>query len=297
MKLLVLLSLSCFLPGPWLAADETRGLILVAGQSNAVGFDAYASQLPSDPADAKVLFWWRCGDPPPDEHDSTGAEWTSLRPQPQGKPLSKKSAAAATPPHPDAARQYGNFSRAEGGFGPEIGFARTLVGRESSPLSILKVAFSGTSVAKDWNPAGACYRALVAELKSARDAAEIQGLTLRPRALVWVQGEGDANAEAAPRYQAALGAMLTKLRADLDAPDLVLLLGVNTRLGDGKNPHMPAIIAAQEALAETMPRCAYVDTAGAETLPPSHTHFTAAGTIEIGKRYAAALLAEEAKKE
>ena len=37
----------------------------------------------------------------------------------------------------------------------------------------------------------------------------------------------------------------------------------------------------------------YVDTAGAETLPPSHTHFTAAGTLEIGRRYAEALLALE----
>jgi hypothetical protein len=36
-----------------------------------------------------------------------------------------------------------------------------------------------------------------------------------------------------------------------------------------------------------------VDTAGAETLPPSHTHFTAVGTLEVGRRYAEALLAAE----
>jgi hypothetical protein len=28
-------------------------------------------------------------------------------------------------------------------------------------------------------------------------------------------------------------------------------------------------------------------------LPPSHTHFTAVGTLEIGRRYAEALLAAE----
>jgi drug/metabolite transporter (DMT)-like permease len=39
-----------------------------------------------------------------------------------------------------------------------------------------------------------------------------------------------------------------------------------------------------------------VDTAGAETLPPSHTHFTAAGTLEIGRRYAEALLSFESAK-
>ena len=273
-------------------ADETRDLILVAGQSNAVGYDSPASELPADPVDSKVLLWWRCGDPPPDEHDSVGgATWTTLRPQPLGKPLSKSS------PHPDTARQYGNFARPEGGFGPEIELARTLAEKGSSPLSILKVAFSGTSLAKDWHPDGPCYRALVTELKSARAAASDRGVTLRPRALVWVQGESDANAIDAPLYEAALGTMLAKLRADLDAPRLTLLLGVNTRFGNGENPHTPTIIAAQKSLAEAIPRCAYVDTTGAETLPPSHTHFTAVGTIEVGKRYAETLLAEEMKKQ
>ena len=45
-----------------------------------------------------------------------------------------------------------------------------------------------------------------------------------------------------------------------------------------------------------LPRARYVDTAGAETLPPSHTHFTAAGTLEIGRRYAEALLSLESAK-
>src|SRR6478672_6939671 len=46
-------------------AAETRDLILVAGQSNAVGFDAAPAELPADAADKDILFWWRCGDPLP----------------------------------------------------------------------------------------------------------------------------------------------------------------------------------------------------------------------------------------
>jgi hypothetical protein len=293
---LSLLSLAASLRG-----DGVRDLVVVAGQSNAVGFDAIAPQLPADSVDQTVLFRWRCGDPPPDDHDSRGtAGWTTLAAQPLGKPLSKSSAAAMKPPHSDASRQYGNFAKAEGGFGPEIGFARAMPAKEAVSLAILKVAFSGTSVAKDWGPSltepqGACYRALTAEYRAAVLAAKDEGISLRPRALVWVQGESDANAEAAPRYEENLGAMLEQLRKDLDAPDLILLIGVNTRFGNGKNPHLPAIIAAQKALDARLPHCAYVDTTGAETLPPSHTHFTSAGTLEIGKRYAEALLAEEAK--
>ena len=56
---------------------------------------------------------------------------------------------------------------------------------------------------------------------------------------VWVQGESDANAKDAPAYVANLSAMLQRLRADLNAPDMILLLGVNTRFGNGKNAFMP----------------------------------------------------------
>jgi lysophospholipase L1-like esterase len=116
---------------------------------------------------------------------------------------------------------------------------------------------------------------------------------LRVRALVWVQGESDANAKDAPLYGANLTRMLEKLRADLAAPEMILLLGVNTRFGNGNNQFMPGVIESQKSVAAKLSRTRYVDTDGAETLPPSHTHFTAQGTLEIGRRYAEALLEVE----
>ncbi len=278
---------------PCLSPAETRDLILVAGQSNAVGFDAYAEELPADPRDADTMFWWRVGDPPPDEFDGTSArQWTTLQFQPR------------TPAMPaidgkKVARQYGNFNlKTKGGFGPEIGMIRTLATKESRPVAVIKTAFSGTSVAGDWNAglpgkADACYRAMIDEAKAALAAAKSKDLILRPRAFVWVQGESDANAKDSSVYAANLTKMLQSLRADLGAPDLILLLGVNTRFGNGKNAFMPKVVEAQKEVAATLPRARYVDTAGAETLPPSHTHFTAVGTLEIGRRYAEALLAAE----
>ncbi len=278
-----------------LAHADTRDLILVAGQSNAVGFDAYAEELPADARDAQTLFWWRVGDPPPDAFDGTSArQWTVLQYQPRTPAMSGEAAK-------QTGRQYGNFNtKSKGGFGPEIGMVRTLAAKESRPLAVIKTAFSGTSVAGDWNvnqpgTADACYRAMVDETKAALAAAQAKGITLRPRAFVWVQGESDANAKDAPAYAANLTQMLKRLRADLAAPELILLLGVNTRFGNGKNPHMPTVIAAQQEVAATLPRARYVDTAGAETLPPTHTHFTAAGTLDIGRRYADALLDVEAR--
>lgn len=278
--------------------SATRDLVLIAGQSNAVGFDAYASELPADAADRDVMFWWRVGDPPPDEYDVTsGGKWTHLQPQPRGTPME------TTAPEEKAKspRQYGNFKKPEGGFGPEIGLARELRAREGRPLAVVKAAFSGTALMQDWNPddagpTGACYRALVTETKAAIAAAQAQGITLRLRALVWVQGESDATKTAAPEYAKNLGRLLARLRADLAAPRLVALVGVNTHFGNDKNPYMPVIVAQQRALAGLDPLSHYVDTKGAETLLPSQTHFTAKGTLEIGRRFATTLLGvEEAK--
>lgn len=113
------------------AGEKVVDLILVAGQSNAVGFHTRASELPRDPSDHKVMFWWKCGDPPADEFDSSSnQEWTTLKPQPKGKPKL-----------PKRGMNYGNFACDEGGFGPEIGLARTLLERQPDrPLAIVKVA-------------------------------------------------------------------------------------------------------------------------------------------------------------
>ena len=288
MKLHLLLCALCVLCGSSTAA-ETRDLLLIAGQSNAVGYDAKPADLPADDADKQVMFWFRAGDPPPDEFDVTsGGKWTTLQPQPKGTPMDKTK----------MSRQYGNFSGAAGGFGPEMGFARALFAKEKKPLAVVKAAWSGTGMAQDWNPAdpgpgGSCFRALVAEVKAAIAAAQAQGITLRPRALAWVQGESDANATHAPRYTQALGDMIAALRKELNAPQLIALVAVNTQFGGGKNAFMPKIVEAQQALAAKDPRCAYVDTAGATIA--NGAHWDSAGTLDVGRRFADALLKFEAK--
>lgn len=274
-------------------AAETRDLILVAGQSNAVGYDAQPSELPADVADEDILFWWRTGAPPPDEHDSnSGGKWTHLQPQPQGNPI----------------HEFGNFANPQGGFGPEIGLARALYARGQRRIAIVKAAWSTTAMAWCWNAAdpgngGLCYRALVSETKAAIAAAAAQGITLRLRALVWVQGESDATPTAAPYYEKALADMIAALRNDLDSRQLIVLLAVNTNFGKnpyipqiigGKNPYIAQIIEAQQSLAAKDPRAVYVDTATATTA--NSAHFDSAGTLDIGRRLAQALLKIEANK-
>jgi iduronate 2-sulfatase len=263
-------------------AGNTYDLIILAGQSNAVGFDAKPSELPKDPNDKKVLLWWKIGDPPPDTHDSSSNAWLPLAPQPLGKPAPKKS----------APRQYGNFAQPDGGFGPEMGFARHLLKTDQErKLAILKVAFSGTSIPEDWDPEkrdqkGSCYAALLAEFQRASKAATTKGIVLRPAAFLWIQGESDANAKNAPQYTDNLTALIQSLRTDLKAPKLPALFAVNTRFGLGKNEFMPAIVAAQKEAAKADRLSIYVDTAKATIANPAH--FDTKGTLLVGRQFAEA---------
>jgi hypothetical protein len=254
---------------------EERDLIIVAGQSNAVGYGSPNSKMKVDPTDKETMFWWRCGDPPPDDHDSTsGGKWTHLQAQPRGNPLTKGK------------RQFGNFHDPAGGFGPEIGLARQLHSAGGTPLAVVKVAFSGTGFyRKDWNPGDPCYTALVNEVKMAVTDARKNGIVMKVRALVWVQGESDVGATAA--YAKALKEMIVALRKNLNAPQMIALIGVNTRFNND-GPDMMALVEAQKAVSKTTPRVRYVDTSGA-SIANTH-HFDANGVLEVGKRFADALL-------
>ncbi|NQV22844.1 MAG: hypothetical protein HQ518_00630 [Rhodopirellula sp.] len=263
-------------------------LLIVAGQSNAVGADTDPGEMLTSEADQQIMFWWKCGDPPPDEHDSTsGGKWTHLQAQPLGNP--KK---------PRQGRQYGNFAHPEGGFGPEINFARTLYATENKPLAVIKVAFSGSGLRRDWDhtdagEAGACYRSLISETRAAIEAAKKDGIELHPRAFGWIQGESDANASDSVIYARNLDAMLTALRRELDAPKLAALIAVNTRFLEGRNQFMPAIIEQQKLAAAFDPRFEYVDTSAATIA--NQVHFDSKGTLEVGRLFAESLLNIEKK--
>jgi hypothetical protein len=275
------------------AADNSIDLLIVAGQSNAVGFDTDPAKLDTDDLDASIRFRFRIGDPPPDQHDSISPlnKWSVLSAQPLGQPGPKSES-----------RQYGNFSNPLGGFGPEVSFARRIkrrdlqVGGIKRELAVVKVAFSGTSVADDWDPMGegkrgACYRALVEELRSVQSLIAAEGKTINFRGLAWVQGESDANEKDAPKYAERLKAMFETLRRDINTARLPILVSVNVHFHEGKNKFMPDIIAAQKRVGHELHDCRYVDTSGAGLANP--VHFNTEGTIDVGKRFASALLAIE----
>jgi len=279
MKTLHVCVLSVLLPA--ICQARVVDLIIVAGQSNAVGFHTRASELPEDPRDKNVMFWWRGGDAPANAHDSSfNQEWVPLQAQPKGNP---------------GRRGAGNFGYDEGGFGPEMGFARKLLDEQPNrPLAIVKVAYNATGIGR-WQPGGNLYSTMLAETNLAIEKAKAMGITLRPRALLWCQGETDANRNPdTEAYRNALETMISTLRKDLDAPELIALLGFNTNFGKRWTKRtrprgdVLKIRQAQIQIAESSPYAVWVDDWGCQTV--NQAHFGSEGTLELGKRYAKALL-------
>lgn len=280
----------------WTSADSAVAdnrvvdLYIVAGQSNAVGADTDPTKLPADPRDRDVLFWWKCGDPPADDHDSSsGNAWSTLRVQGLGAPKKPRS---------NQTRQYGNFLGGPGGFGPEIGLARTILSRghdasDASPaIAVLKVAYSGTSVENDWSPAhidepGNCLAALIDQFDLANESAQAKSLTLRPAALLWIQGESDSGPQRATQYASRLTSTIQAIRDAVDAPQMQVRLAVNTKFGSQRNAPMQAIVDSQKLVADQDPHCRYVDTSMATIA--NDAHFDTAGTLLVGKLLADSL--------
>ena len=102
------------------------------------------------------------------------------------------------------------------------------------------------------------------------------------RALVWIQGESDCG-----QGQQRFGEFIRQLRLDLRQTNLLVLAGFNTSF----RGNTAGIVRAQQAVAARDQRVRYVETGGAVLAKPAPTaHFNAAGTLEVGGRFARAYL-------
>jgi hypothetical protein len=111
------------------------------------------------------------------------------------------------------------------------------------------------------------------------------------KAILWHQGESDANPQAAPLYAQRLRALIERFRSDLGAPNVPVLVGELGRFA-GKPwdaPHLKVDSALREVAAE-VPNVVYVSSDGLEDRGDT-LHFSAAAARAFGRRYAEAYLA------
>ncbi|KAG1677610.1 hypothetical protein FOA52_010391 [Chlamydomonas sp. UWO 241] len=185
--------------------------------------------------------------------------------------------------------------------GPEMTFGRALLESGSARrVGFVETAMGGTSLAAWSSPDGPLWRRMVDGTHAAVAAA---GAGRRLQGLLWVQGETDALSEtAAASYRERLSAFITALRSELrpyhaELPVIMALMSTNNR--EAQYPCIREVRKAQIDVAAVTPGIVTVDMGNYEHFwqdmnvgaGPQWTHLTKAGECSMGAGMAAAWLA------
>ncbi|MEI7955710.1 MAG: sialate O-acetylesterase [Verrucomicrobiota bacterium] len=171
-------------------------------------------------------------------------------------------------------------------FGPEVSLGAVLAeGLPGKNVALIKCAEGGTNLLKDWAPGekGKLYEQFIGFVGQALKDLQARGDTCTLRGMAWHQGEGDASLPA-DKYHVLLTEFIQRVRADLNARDLPFVIG---EVYD--NGRRDTVRESQRATSLTVPHTALASAQGLKT-SDNGTHFDAASQIELGKRFAQAML-------
>lgn len=203
------------------------------------------------------------------------------------------------------------LANTESRFGPEIGIAEKI--SELDPTDrvfIIKYAAGGTRLTNQWTPPSIGGESSTGYLYSGakyyilKQLAALQEMGLKPKvkAICWMQGESDADADAPyASYENYERAFINDLRGDLSAykPKGKKIGFVDAGISDSTPwVHYAEINAAKKALSDADPvNHIYLDTIGAKltyNLEPSGQadlyHYDSNSMIKLGHMFAEALL-------
>ena len=165
-------------------------------------------------------------------------------------------------------------------------FGRVLAATDPTvSIGLIPAAVGGTSL-DQWKPGGELYQDAVRRAKIAMKSGTLRGI-------LWHQGESDGGAEdKASSYGERWVSMIRQLRADLNAPDVPVVVGGLAEWKVALPPgqaFVPKVNEQLALLALRAPHTAFASSAGLTTLA-DHAHFDARSQRELGRRYALAFL-------
>lgn len=142
-----------------------------------------------------------------------------------------------------------------------------------------RVPWGGTPL-KRWEKGGDLYEAAVRRAKAALADGVLNGI-------LWHQGESDCTSlKNAESYGQRLTQMFQDLRADLEAPDVPIVVG---QLGEFLQlPYTKTVQDTIKDMPQQLPHVGYADSQGLKDKGDS-LHFTAEAERELGHRYAEAM--------
>ena len=175
--------------------------------------------------------------------------------------------------------------RVEPGAGPGISFAKEMSKADPKiTIGLIPCAVGGSPL-KRWVKGGDLYQIAVQRAKAAAQVGTVKGV-------LWHQGETDTlKKETADSYETRLTQMIKDLRADLNQPELPVVVG---QLGDflsltsDKYPFVDTVRSAIKHMPEVVQHVGYADSAGLEH-QGDKLHFNADAAKELGTRYAKAM--------
>jgi hypothetical protein len=150
---------------------------------------------------------------------------------------------------------------------------------------LIPAAVGGTSLTQ-WSPDGKLYADAVRRTRAAMKSGHLRGI-------LWHQGEGDATAELAPTYRERFAEFIARLRADLNAADVPVVVG---ELGEylmqpgDRHVHARAVNEQLALIPLKVPHSGFVSSAGL-VHKGDGVHFDSPSAREFGRRYALAFMA------
>ncbi len=144
-------------------------------------------------------------------------------------------------------------------FGPELQFGHILGDRIQAPILLIKTAWGGKSLHKDFRPpsaggtTGEYYKRMLSEVQEAirnipKDFPALANRKIKMAGFVWFQGWNDAFSDQGRKeYSANLVHLIQDIRRDLKVPKLPVVIG---ELGNGGDKASPRIISIRKAQAK-----------------------------------------------
>lgn len=175
------------------------------------------------------------------------------------------------------------------GVGPGIAFAQAVLAEHPDyTIGLVPCAVGGSPLSR-WEKDGDLHAAALARAREAQASGILAGL-------LWHQGESDSTKLAlAATYAARLQQMASDFRAELNTPDLPIVVGqLGPFLIPADYPYAATVRAALADLPHNLPHCGLADSTGLHD-KGDQLHFDAASARKLGARFAAAWLALTAK--
>jgi len=175
------------------------------------------------------------------------------------------------------------------GVGPGLAFGKAMAEAEPDVVIGLIPCAVGGSPLRSWQPGAVDAATKTTPYDTAIERTKLALKDGVLKGILWHQGESDANEKNASTYGKRLEETLTRLREDLGARNVPIVLGELGKHILDKNPYGEVVNKGLADVAKTLPHAGLATAEGLKD-KGDHTHFDTASAREFGRRYAAVML-------